>query len=225
MKIEIEGLDCPNCAKTLENHINKIEGIRDAKINFLKSYIEFQSDDKEKAINDIIEITKKIEPEARIITNKDGIKFNKKWLMELLVLSIGILIGVCCFVINLPKWLYWTLLFSSALLLGYKTFYKAIQLIFKGVINENLLITISVFGAIAIGEHTEGLIVITLYSIGKILESLALNKSKKSGKDNEKTTLFLRKEIVAACYSVPYRLYRCIYRKKEHQCVSSRYDR
>jgi len=180
MKIEIEGLDCPNCAKTLENHINKIEGIRDAKINFLKSYIEFQSDDKEKAINDIIEITKKIEPEARIITNKDGIKFNKKWLMELLVLSIGILIGVCCFVINLPKWLYWTLLFSSALLLGYKTFYKAIQLIFKGVINENLLITISVFGAIAIGEHTEGLIVITLYSIGKILESLALNKSKKS---------------------------------------------
>lgn len=180
MKIEIEGLDCPNCAKTLENHINKIEGIRDAKINFLKSYIEFQSDDKEKAINDIIEITKKIEPEARIITNKDDIKFNKKWLMELLVLSIGILIGVCCFVINLPKWLYWTLLFSSALLLGYKTFYKAIQLIFKGVINENLLITISVFGAIAIGEHTEGLIVITLYSIGKILESLALNKSKKS---------------------------------------------
>ena len=62
MKIKIEGLDCPNCAKTLENHINKIDGVYNAKINFLKSYIEFQSNDNEKAINDIIKITKNIEP-------------------------------------------------------------------------------------------------------------------------------------------------------------------
>lgn len=180
MKIKIEGLDCPNCAKTLENHINKIDGVYNAKINFLKSYIEFQSNDNEKAINDIIEITKKIEPEAKIVTNKTKVKFNKKWLLELLILSIGIIVGVCCFVIDLPTWAYWTLLIVSVLILGYKTFYKAIQLIFKGVINENLLITISVFGAIAIGEHTEGQMVIALYSIGKILESFALNKSKKS---------------------------------------------
>lgn len=180
MKIKIEGLDCPNCAKTLENHINKIDGVYNAKINFLKSYIEFQSNDNEKAINDIIEITKKIEPEAKIVTNKTKVKFNKKWLLELLILSIGIIVGVCCFVIDLPTWAYWTLLIVSVLLLGYKTFYKAIQLIFKGVINENLLITISVFGAIIIGEHTEGQMVIALYSIGKILESFALNKSKKS---------------------------------------------
>lgn len=180
MKIKIEGLDCPNCAKTLENHINKIDGVYNAKINFLKSYIEFQSNDNEKAINDIIEITKKIEPEAKIVTNKTKVKFNKKWLLELLILSIGIIVGVCCFVIDLPTWAYWTLLIVSVFLLGYKTFYKAIQLIFKGVINENLLITISVFGAIAIGEHIEGQMVIALYSIGKILESFALNKSKKS---------------------------------------------
>ena len=180
MKIKIEGLDCPNCAKTLENHINKIDGVYNAKINFLKSCIEFQSNDNEKAINDIIEITKKIEPEAKIVTNKTKVKFNKKWLLELLILSIGIIVGVCCFVIDLPTWAYWTLLIVSVLLLGYKTFYKAIQLIFKGVINENLLITISVFGAIVIGEHTEGQMVIALYSIGKILESFALNKSKKS---------------------------------------------
>ncbi len=180
MKIKIEGLDCPNCAKTLENHINKIDGVYNAKINFLKSYIEFQSNDNEKAINDIIEITKKIEPEAKIVTNKTKVKFNKKWLLELLILSIGIIVGVCCFVIDLPTMAYWTLLIVSVLILGYKTFYKAIQLIFKGVINENLLITISVFGAIAIGEHIEGQMVIALYSIGKILESFALNKSKKS---------------------------------------------
>lgn len=180
MKIKIEGLDCPNCAKTLENHINKIDGVYNAKINFLKSYIEFQSNDNEKAINDIIEITKKIEPEAKIVTNKTKVKFNKKWLLELLILSIGIIVGVCCFVIDLPTGAYWTLLIVSVLILGYKTFYKAIQLIFKGVINENLLITISVFGAIAIGEHIEGQMVIALYSIGKILESFALNKSKKS---------------------------------------------
>ena len=80
----------------------------------------------------------------------------------------------------MPQWLFWSLFVISALLLGYKTFYKAIVLLFKGTINENLLVTISVVGATAIGENMEGLMVIALYSIGKLLENLAINKSKKS---------------------------------------------
>ncbi|MDE6583321.1 MAG: cadmium-translocating P-type ATPase, partial [Clostridia bacterium] len=68
----------------------------------------------------------------------------------------------------------------SALLLGYKTYYKAIRLLLRGIINENLLVTISVVGATFVSEHMEGLMVIALYSIGKVFESLAVNKSRKS---------------------------------------------
>ena len=36
-KIKIMGLDCPNCAKTLEIEINKLDEIKNAKIEFVKN--------------------------------------------------------------------------------------------------------------------------------------------------------------------------------------------
>lgn len=182
MKVKIDGLDCPNCAKALENHINKLESVKSAKINFLKSTLEFESDDENKALQDIIMITKKIEPDAKIIT-KNAKKQQKSVIFDLILLILGISLGCVCLWVNLPVWLFWSLFSISAIMLGYKTFYKAIALLIKGTINENLLVTISVIGATLLGEYMEGLMVIALYSIGKFLEGLALNKSKKSIED------------------------------------------
>ena len=47
-------------------------------------------------------------------------------------------------------------------------------------INENFLITISCIGAYLVGEHMEGLMVIILYEIGKILEEKAIQNSRTS---------------------------------------------
>ena len=72
------------------------------------------------------------------------------------------------------------LVISYAVLL-YKTAQNAIKLLFKSkTINENLLITTSCIGAFIVGERFEGLMVILLYEIGKILENKAVNKSRKS---------------------------------------------
>lgn len=178
MKLKIIGLDCPNCAKTLENAINKSDCIINAKIDFFKGIIEFESNNKDKAIQTIIDITKQIEPEATIVTSNQ--KHNKNILLDITILILGLLLSFTCLFTTKNIFLYWILFSISAILLGYKTFYKAIKLLFKGIINENLLLTISVIGAAIIGEHMESLMVIGLYSIGKVLESIAVNKSKKS---------------------------------------------
>ena len=69
-------------------------------------------------------------------------------------------------------------------LLLYRTGINAVKLLFKNkMINENMLITISCIGALAIGEVVEGMLVIALYTIGKILEEKAVNNSRKSIKD------------------------------------------
>ena len=62
-----------------------------------------------------------------------------------------------------------------------KTAKKAVKQITKNkILDENALITISVIGAFLIGKEMEGAMVILLYEIGKILESKAVNKSRKS---------------------------------------------
>lgn len=179
-RYKIEGLDCPNCAKALETKIGELDGINSAKINFVKSYIEIDSDNQEKAVKDAIALTLKLEPDATIIVDNKSKISNKGIWLDVGLLALGIVLAVLTFVVKMPAVLYWITFVISALLMGYKTYYKALNLLLKGVINENFLVTLSVIGATAVGEHQDGLMVVALYSIGKILESLALNKSKKS---------------------------------------------
>ena len=180
-KFKIEGLDCPNCAKTLENKINELDCIKTAKINFVKSTLEIESDNNETSIKEVINLAKKIEPDAKIIVNNDKYKIlNQQFIIDICLLAVGIALGVVCIFVKMPNYIYWPLFVVSALLMGYKTYYKAVQLLFKKTINENMLVTISVVGAAVVGETMDALMVIALYSIGKILESLALNKSRKS---------------------------------------------
>ena len=64
--IKIEGLDCPNCAASLEKAINKIDVINFAEINFVKGTITFESNNVEVALSKIKQVTKEVEPEAII---------------------------------------------------------------------------------------------------------------------------------------------------------------
>lgn len=76
------------------------------------------------------------------------------------------------------------IIITAYIVLLYKTAKKAIKQIAKSkVLEENTLITISVIGAYLVGKEMEGAMVIGLYEIGKILESKAVNKSRKSISD------------------------------------------
>lgn len=178
MKVKFEGLDCPNCANNLEKQINKLDSIKSAKINFLKGYIQFESEDECHALNDIKRLTKSIYPDVSIFSSTP--KNHSSILPSLITLGLGVAVGLTAILMNIPTWLYWIMFVLSVLLMGYKVYYKAIALLLKGTINENLLVTISVIGATAVGEHFDGLMVVCLYSIGKILENLAVIKSRKS---------------------------------------------
>ena len=63
----------------------------------------------------------------------------------------------------------------------YKTGIKAVNLLVKNrTIDENILIIISCLGAYLLGQNLEGIMVITLYIIGKILEEKAINNTRNS---------------------------------------------
>ena len=178
-KYQITGFNCPNCAKNVENHLNKLDSVKSAKIDFIKSVLELEFDDEGKALDDVIKLTRKLEPNVTIIANQQKKRKHNVWL-GLVSLVAGLIIGISIFVFKMPSMLYWTLFVASALLMGYKTYYQAFNLLLHGTINENFLVTLSVIGATLVGEHFDGLMVIALYSIGKLLESVALNKSKKT---------------------------------------------
>ena len=67
------------------------------------------------------------------------------------------------------------------LCVGLEVIQKAITNIFRGqIFDENFLMAVATFGALAIGEYHEAVAVMLLYQIGELFQSYAVHKSRKS---------------------------------------------
>ena len=174
-KYNIKNLDCANCAKTIENKLNEDKNIKKAIVNFNSSTVTVETDLKD-AFTYIKKIVSEIEPDA--ILSEDKIKENKN--IDIYRIVLGGLIGLIGIVLKLPNYLNTILIVVAYIILIYKTLLTAIKQLRKKVINENFLVTISALGAFALGDSHEGLMVLFLYDLGKVLESMAVNKSRNS---------------------------------------------
>ena len=66
---KMEDLDCANCARKMEDGIKKIEGVKDAKVNFIMQKFTLEADDDkfDAVLQEAIKFCKKVEPDCRII--------------------------------------------------------------------------------------------------------------------------------------------------------------
>lgn len=86
--------------------------------------------------------------------------------------------------IDLPDFSFLVCFMLSYLIVGFDIIKEAVEgVMHKDVFNENLLMTIASLGAFAVGEYSEGCMVVFLFTIGEFLQGLALDKSRKSIKN------------------------------------------
>ncbi len=179
----ITGLDCGHCALTLEKYLQKVDGVISASINFSTSklYLEIEDDKVLSTIKNINKTIKQVNPDVKISQGHDHSFDSTVSQLDIILYCVGLVLGlIILFVKPIPTWLYFTMLITSLLLMGYKTYFKAIFQSIHLKLDENTLVTISIIGACALNESMEGLMVIALYTLGKMLESRAVNYSRKS---------------------------------------------
>lgn len=176
-KYNIVGLDCANCARNLEIKLNEVKNLKNVVVNFATSKFSFESD-KNIDLKELNKIVKKVDKNITIVEN-NTLTNQKKY--NIITLLIGVLLGIVGCLFNIPEVLEQILLVISYFLLLYKTGIKAVNLLVKNrTIDENILIIISCLGAYLLGQNLEGIMVITLYIIGKILEEKAINNTRNS---------------------------------------------
>lgn len=189
---EIAGLDCAACANEIQEGLNKNPEIKNANVNFAKMKLTYETDTLSK--EGIEKIVQSIEPEVELLEvnskskdlkNEKAQKENRKKLwLHILRLVIGSIVSGVGLYIPMPQIASTIFIVLGYAVLLFKTVKNAVKLLFKSkTINENLLITISCIGAYLVGKSSEGLMVIILYEIGKILEEKAINKTRKSISD------------------------------------------
>ena len=182
-KYILEGLDCASCAKKVEDKIASTDGYEDVTVNFSTLKLSFKTN-KNNPKKEIIEIVKALEPDVNVVDMEESNKKkDSKESLHIARIIIGILIYFLGTKLNFNTNIQIVFIIVSIILLLSRTMKKAFMQRRKGVLDENALITISVIGACLVNKVMEGVMVITLYEIGKILESKAISKTRKSISD------------------------------------------
>ena len=176
-KYKIKNIDCVNCAKKIEDYLNKDANISNASINFNTLNISYVTN-IENSINYVNKKIKEIEPDTYIYDKE--IK-EENYFNDYLNLILGFALGTIGIFITIPYYINYILIIIGFILLLKRSTTLALKLLVKShQIDENFLVVISSIGAFLINEKFEGLMVITLYEFGKILESKAINKTRKN---------------------------------------------
>ena len=103
----------------------------------------------------------------------------KKRMLRIMIGSILLFLGI--FLKTDSHWAEFGIFFFSYVIVGGDIITKAARNILRGqVFDENFLMSIATIGAFMIGEYPEGIAVMLFYQAGDLLQSYAVNKSRKS---------------------------------------------
>ena len=189
--IKIANLDCAACAAELQEELEKIQGVEEVSVDFVGQRVRLSyasAEALEKAVYSISHFE-----EVEIIDN-NAPKKKESHLKDILVIAISLALFVPALVIDLiaggtpwGKWTSFGLYLGAVVSSGWVVLWsvcKNFAKMFRGgfhlgiLFDENLLMLIASAGAFALGENMEGAIVMILYQIGELLQSVAVGSSR-----------------------------------------------
>ena len=185
LQLTLEGLNCANCARKIEEKVSRMEGVKESNLNFTTTTLNVKLEKKvkeEHVINEIKKIVESLEPHVKVekkVYGKATIKKAKFTVKSTLI--IGAVLYLFAVIGDLQGTLGLILFGASYLLIGGEVVLTAIKNIAKGqVFDENFLMTVATIGAFTINQYPEAVAVMLFYEIGETIQGYAVNKSRSS---------------------------------------------
>lgn len=185
LQLTLEGLNCANCARKIEEKVGKMEGVKESNLNFTTTTLNVKLERKvkeEHAINEIKKIVEALEPHVKVekkVSGKTNVQRAKFEVKPTLI--IGTILYLIAVIGDLKGALALILFVASYLLIGGKVVLTAIKNIARGqLFDENFLMTVATIGAFSISEYPEAVAVMLFYEIGETIQGYAVNKSRSS---------------------------------------------
>ncbi|MDE6667826.1 MAG: cadmium-translocating P-type ATPase [Clostridia bacterium] len=192
-KLNITGLCCANCARELEEDLNKLDGIT-AAVDFVNMRVILNAvspEAREKAIYTITHFE-----DVKIVSDKPARKsVLKEHLKDIILISVAVALFIPALVLDLTgtakssltvEIITYVLYGLSYLTVGHPVLWNTVKNIAKGkIFDENFLMTVASIGAILLGifagdGFVEGVAVMLLYQLGELLQGIAVGSSRNS---------------------------------------------
>ncbi|MHB8817735.1 MAG: heavy metal translocating P-type ATPase [Bellilinea sp.] len=193
-KFLIEGMDCADCALTIERGVGKLDGVRSVAVNFSTAKLLVEGRvDPEGVKRQVEKLGYRLVDKERELSIKPQPRFIPGFIQYLfgtieskLVLVGGglILLGFILHQAGLPVWLTNTLQIAALAVAGFPIARSAVNnLIINRSFSINFLMTVAAIGAVIIGEIPEAASLIFLFSIAEALEGYTADRARGSLRD------------------------------------------
>lgn len=195
-ELKLEGLDCANCALKIERHVQKLEGVSLAHLDFASGKLKLEYADEVKEpqlLDDIKALVHKLEPDVRVLHNEPPQQLNREehetehdnpdfdLKTEWMKLGLGAVLFVLPLLFEFGSDIESTLYMLSYVVVGSEVVMKALRGVMHGqVFSENFLMSVATIGAFFIGQQPEGVAVMLFYLVGELFQNMALDHSRKS---------------------------------------------
>ncbi len=177
-RIFIEGMDCSDCALVLEHSLRRIEGVLSASVSYAAQtlHIEFDSH---------VTNRRAIERRVRQLGYRIPVEGVRSWYQENRELLFSLLGGTLLLLgwigegfLGLPSTASLGFYLAAYVIAGYDITRHALHAVREHHFDTDLLMVLAALGAAALGEFTEGALLLFLFSLGHALEERALDRAR-----------------------------------------------
>lgn len=186
--LSIEGMTCADCALTLEKGVRGLPGIEHVAVNFGSARMELELDQSAASMDAISRRVRELgyevsKPSTAGETENNALRRLLRRHDNLLALAAAILTlaGIAAWLAGAPVWTSNASWLAAITVGGLPLARKGLRAIRTSrSLDINLLMTLAVVGALAIGEWLEGAAVVALFSLGEALEGYAMDRARRS---------------------------------------------
>ena len=200
LQVQVGGMDCGSCAKTIEDSLRQMIGVIEASVSFAagRLCVSYDADKvSEAAIRSRITQLGYTTPETPATPNSDSsekqassvFKPNpapsdwKSWLsnrkgQSVILAGVGLVLGLLTQQLALPILISRAFYSIAIVVAGYPIARAGLFELRLRRADMNLLMTISVIGAVILGDWFEGALVVFLFALGTFLQSFSFGRTR-----------------------------------------------
>ncbi|NHK38831.1 heavy metal translocating P-type ATPase [Thermus thermophilus] len=171
----VEGMDCADCARKVEDALNRVPGVVKAEVSFQsgKAYLQLEVPQaEEEAARALSALGYRLRPEGK---EKGGLPGPWRWAL----VSGGLLLAAFLASLFLPGLAPWG--YRLAALIGvFPLARRAVATFRQNPFSMQTLVTLATLGAMLIGAEAEAALVVFLFLVGEVLEAYSVAQARRS---------------------------------------------
>lgn len=183
--LRVEGMDCAECALHLEAATARIPGVSQVEVSFATGRMRLVAEDGERAIPQVQAVARRMGYEVRLPaesageTGWRGLRRRHPRLIPTALAGLLLLLAPAAHLTGTPTALRDGMLIAATLVGGWPVVRAGwATLCATRRPDMNVLMTVAVVGALAIGEYAEAGVVVFLFSVGELLEALTMERAR-----------------------------------------------